>query len=69
MRPTTQVNLTEVLQNLDAEDAEVTTVERFTPAYFDLVAANTTAENAVLSAQADDERLLVELRGVTYLIE
>ena len=43
-------------------------VKRFSDEYFDLVAKNTKAENAVLSQQQDNETLVVKLRGRVYRI-
>ena len=37
--------------------------------YFELTRANSVAENQVLSAQGDDDELLIELRGQAYLIK
>jgi Ca-activated chloride channel family protein len=53
-----------------AKDADkITTIERYTDAYFALVKDNSIEENQVLSDQADDEELLVQLRGKAYLIK
>ncbi len=53
-----------------AKDADkFTTIERYTDAYFSLVKDNTVEENQVLSDQAEDEELLVQLRGKAYLIK
>ncbi|RCS53010.1 VWA domain-containing protein [Bremerella cremea] len=43
-------------------------VKRFSDAYFDLVAHNNKAENAVLSQQNDQETLVIKLRGKVYRI-
>ena len=58
-------------EGLDVEKdaADITKLTRFSDAYFALVAANSAAENALLSRQRDGERLLVNLRGTNYLIE
>lgn len=53
---------------LDPEKDEIKDIERFTPAYFELVKANTAAQNALLSRQAEGDELLIRLRGVNYRI-
>ncbi|MEX1040831.1 MAG: hypothetical protein WDZ51_09390, partial [Pirellulaceae bacterium] len=45
------------------------TVERFSPRYFELIAANTAEENSLLAQQQEDERLMLKLRGKHYLFE
>jgi Ca-activated chloride channel family protein len=50
------------------KDANVKTIDRFGDEYFELVAANTTAENQVLASQQDQEELVIELRGQVYRI-
>lgn len=55
--------------DLDRDKDKIKTVERFSPEYFKLVAANTAAENALFSSQQVDEQLLVELRGQVYLVK
>ncbi|MFO1092706.1 MAG: VWA domain-containing protein [Planctomycetaceae bacterium] len=66
-----QVFMTAGTQGLDLErdKDKIKTVERFSPEYFKLVAANTAAENALFSSQQADEQLLVELRGQVYLVK
>lgn len=66
-----QVFKTAGTQHLDVERDKdrIKTIERFTSEYFALVAANTAAENALLSSQQADEELLVELRGQVYLVK
>ncbi len=56
--------------NLDVvqDAAQIITIERFSPEYFALVSGNTPGENQVLSNQADDEELLLRVRGQAYLI-
>jgi len=68
---TGQVYKTTGTQHLDLErdKNKIKTIERFTTDYFKLVAANTSAENALLSSQQADEQLLVELRGQVYLVK
>ncbi len=52
-----------------ARDADhIETVERFSDAYFKLVAANTPGENAVLAAQRAGDELIIRLRGQIYRI-
>ena len=48
---------------------QITTIARFSSAYFDLSAANSSEENRLLAAQQDGEELLVTFRGKTYLIQ
>lgn len=55
--------------DLERDKGKIVTIERFSPEYFKLVAANTTAENTLLSSQQVDEELLVELRGQVYLLK
>jgi len=66
-----KVFLTPGTQSLDLErdKDKIVTIERFSPEYFRLVAANTASENALLSSQQEDEELLVELRGQVYLLK
>ena len=67
----TRVAVTPETANLDlTKDAEkITTLDRYSSEYFALVSANTAAENQVLSSQAPDEELLINLRGQAYLIK
>jgi hypothetical protein len=44
-------------------------IKRFSKEYFDLAAANTQFENALLAAQQNDEELIVRLRGTVYHIK
>ncbi len=57
--------------NLDPEKdkSKIQEVTRFSNEYFALAAENTPAENELLSEQGEDETLLVQLRGVNYLIK
>ena len=55
--------------DLEEDKALITVVERFTPEYFELVAANTAEENRLLSSQQETEELLVNLRGQVYHIK
>jgi Ca-activated chloride channel family protein len=54
--------------DLKRDADKIKTVERFSDEYFKLVAANTPAENTVLSRQQAGEELIVKLRGQIYLI-
>lgn len=55
--------------DLERDADQITVVERFSDAYFELVRENTRAENELLSSQQAGERLLVQFRGRNYLIE
>lgn len=65
-----QVVMTPQTADLDlAEDAEqIVEIERFSSEYFELVAANSSDENLLLSQQQPEEMLLVQFRGQNYLI-
>jgi len=52
--------------DLTRDADKVKTVERFSDEYFQLVAANTPAENTVLARQQAGEELIVKLRGQIY---
>jgi Ca-activated chloride channel homolog len=53
-----------------AKDAsKIKEIARYSDAYFALVQQNSAEENQVLAQQADDEELLVQLRGQAYLIK
>jgi Ca-activated chloride channel family protein len=54
--------------DLEKNRGEIQTIEKFSDAYFKLIAANDAEQNELLSSQADDEELLVKLRGQVYLI-
>lgn len=54
---------------LERDKDQIESVTRFSTEYFNLVAANTIAENNLLSQQRSDEELLVKLRGQVYLIK
>jgi len=50
-------------------DAEkISTIERFSAEYFELVRANTVVENRILAGQAAGEELLIKLRGQVYRV-
>ncbi|MHC4986696.1 MAG: VWA domain-containing protein, partial [Planctomycetota bacterium] len=55
--------------DLEADTDEIEVVQRMTEAYFELVRANTQAENQVFATQQAGEKLLIALRGQVYLIE
>jgi Ca-activated chloride channel family protein len=55
--------------DLEQDAARITNVKRFSTEYFELVAANTSAENQLFAEQSADEELLVQLRGKLYRIE
>ena len=55
--------------DVDKDQSKIKVIQRFSTEYFDLVHANTTADNQVLSAQGEKDELLVEFRGQTYLIK
>ncbi len=55
--------------DLGKDKAKIAVIQRFSKEYFDLVRANTVAENQVMSSQQDNEELLVTLRGQAYLIK
>lgn len=55
--------------DLAKRKGEITEIERFSKAYFELIQDNSKSENAVLAQQQKDEQLLVSLRGKVYLIK
>ena len=59
----------EAAEEAKKEKPNVTEVKRFSDEYFQLVADNNQQENAILSQQAENETLLVKLRGKYYLIK
>jgi len=52
----------------ERDQSKIQEIKRFSDAYFQLVAANTAQENAVLASQLVGEDLLLLLRGQCYLI-
>lgn len=48
---------------------QVTEIERFSKAYFELVKDNSKSENAIIAQQQKDEELLILLRGKVYLFK
>lgn len=55
--------------DLEKDQDQIQVIERFSADYFKLIAENSKAENQVLSFQNEDEQLLVQFRGVNYLIK
>ena len=55
--------------DLESDTDEIEVVQRMTEAYFELVRANTQAENQIFASQQASEKLLIALRGQVYLIE
>ncbi len=57
--------------DIDLEKAKdsIINIKRFSDPYFELVKDNSVSENEILSAQADDEELIVRLRGKIYRIQ
>jgi Ca-activated chloride channel family protein len=55
--------------DLEKDADKIEKVERFTPKYFDLIAKNTQAENAVLARQQAGDELIIKLRGKVYRIQ
>ena len=55
--------------DVNKDQSKIKIIERFSKEYFDLVHANNTAENQVMSAQGEKDELLVEFRGQAYLIK
>lgn len=55
--------------DLEKDKADIEIVERFSDKYFELVKANSPAENQVFSQQQPNDELLVKLRGKNYLVK
>ncbi|MDZ4683868.1 MAG: hypothetical protein SH850_02190, partial [Planctomycetaceae bacterium] len=55
--------------DLDKDKDQITTIDRYTDAYFALIQANTPDENQLFVQQQSDEQLLVKMRGKTYLVK
>lgn len=55
--------------DLAKDKQKIVEIERYSAAYFKLVAANDKQQNELLSSQRDDEELLVRIRGQLYLIK
>lgn len=54
--------------DLEKDKAAIEVVERFSDKYFELVKANTAAENQIFAQQQPNDELLVQLRGKNYLV-
>jgi len=54
--------------DLEKDKADIEIIERFTEQYFELVKANSAAENLVFSQQQPQDELLIRLRGKNYLV-
>ena len=48
---------------------QIVDVDRYSEAYFAIIAANTSEENQMFVQQQPDEQLLIKLRGQTYLVK
>jgi Ca-activated chloride channel family protein len=55
--------------DIEKQKSEIVEVTRFSDEYFELVHANSVAENELLAAQQDDEELVVRLRDRIYRIK
>ena len=55
--------------DLKKEKDNIKDVTRYSTEYFALVKANSKAENELLAMQAEDEELIIKLRGVIYRIK
>jgi Ca-activated chloride channel family protein len=55
--------------DLEKDKADIEIVERFSDKYFELVKANSPAENQVFSQQQPNDELLIKLRGKNYLVK
>lgn len=55
--------------DLEKEAANIVVVKRYSPAYFELVAANSVEENQLLAEQSPDEELVIKLRGKLFRVE
>jgi len=55
--------------DLEKDADKIKTIERYSDAYFALTKENTPSENQALSLQAENEKLLIVLRGQAYLIK
>jgi len=69
--PGKKLVVTSETAELDPEKhkGQITVVERYSDAYFDLVRANNASENQILALQQADEELLIQLRGKNYLVK
>ena len=55
--------------DVEKEKEKIVDVERYSDAYFKLVAANTKEENTLLAMQDADQELIVRLRGQVYRVK
>ena len=55
--------------DLEKEATNIVVVKRYSPAYFELVAANSVEENQLLAEQSPDEELVIKLRGKLFRVE
>lgn len=55
--------------DLKKDADKITTITRYSKAYFELVRKNTVAENQVMASQQADEELMLKLRGKAYRIK
>ena len=60
-------NATDV--DLEKQKDEIVEVKKYSQEYFDLVTANTKAENEFLAELLDDEELIIRLRDKIYRIK
>jgi hypothetical protein len=55
--------------DLEKEAANIVVVKRYSPEYFELVAANSVEENQLLAEQSPAEELVIKLRGKLFRVE
>lgn len=55
--------------DLEKEAGSIVAVKRYSPEYFELIAANTVEENQLFSEQSPEEVLVIKLRGKLYRVE
>lgn len=55
--------------DLEKDKDKIIEIARYSDEYFKLVADNTTSENKLMSAQVDDEELIIKLRDKVYRIK
>ena len=55
--------------DLEKDKDQIVEIERYSDEYFTLVAANSKSENAVLARQAEDQEMIIRLRGKVYRIK
>ena len=54
--------------DLDKDESKIKSIQRFSREYFELVRANTVAENQVFASQQAGEELVIKLRGQVYRV-